>query len=161
MKEQSKKGIIKAGWLLFYIYIISLCYFLFFSEYYGRDYISENYRYNLELLKEIKRFIRYREILGLENFVVNILGNILAFAPLGFLLPLLDQKYRKFYRMAILSLLFSLLVEVVQLLLKVGIFDVDDLLLNTLGGMLGYVVCRLYMRLFVRLKRKQKTNRRK
>lgn len=129
----------KAGWLLFYLYIILLSYFLFFSERYGRDLISESYRYNLELFAEIKRFIKYREILGLESFVVNILGNILAFAPFGFLLPLLNKKFRRFFYVIFLSLLFSLAVEAIQLYLKVGIFDVDDLFMNTLGGTIGYI----------------------
>jgi glycopeptide antibiotics resistance protein len=139
LKEYNKKRWTKAGWLLFYLYIILLSYFLFFSEHYGRDYILDEYRYNLEFLKEIKRFIRYRELLGFESFVVNILGNILAFAPFGFLLPLLNKKNRRFLLIAFLSLLFSLSVEVAQMLLKVGIFDVDDILLNSIGGILGYL----------------------
>lgn len=144
MKVQRKSMLTKAGWLLFYLYIVLLSYFLFFSEHYGRENILSEYRYNLELFKEIKRFITYREQLGLESFVVNILGNVLAFAPFGFMLPLLNQRYRKFIAISFLSLLFSLAVEVVQLRLKVGIFDVDDIFMNTIGGILGYlsfVVC--------------------
>lgn len=139
MKEKTKTRLIKAGWVLFYLYIILLSYFLFFSERYGRENLLQEYRYNLQFLKEIKRFIRYREQLGFESFVVNILGNVLAFAPFGFMLPLLNPRYRKFFSIAISSLFFSLTVEVVQLLLKVGIFDVDDLLLNTIGGLVGYI----------------------
>lgn len=138
--SNSYRGIwTKAGWLLFYLYIISLSYFLFFSERYGRDLISETYRYNLELFAEIKRYIKYWEIIGLESFIVNILGNVLAFAPFGFLLPLLNKKYRRFFYVTFLSLIFSLAVEAIQLYLKVGIFDVDDLFMNTLGGVFGYL----------------------
>lgn len=139
MKKQNYSYYTKAGWLLFYLYIILLSYFLFFSEHYGRDCISEDYRYNLEFMKEIIRFIQYRDKVGLESFVVNILGNILAFTPFGFLLPMLSAKYRQFFFVAFLSLLFSLLVETIQMLFRVGIFDVDDLFLNTIGGILGYV----------------------
>lgn len=151
MKEQKKKRLIKAGWLLFYFYIILLSYFLFFSERYGID----QYRYNLKFLKEIKRFIRYREQLGLKSFVVNIMGNVIAFAPFGFLLPLLNIKFRKIFYITFLSLLFSLSVEAVQLIFKVGIFDVDDLLLNTIGGITGYLafaICNRIARV-VRLKK--------
>ena len=140
MKETTQKKLKSAGWLVFYLYIILLFYFLFFSERYGRDCIGEDYRYNLEFLKEIKRFITNRKQIGFEGFVVNILGNVLAFAPFGFLLPLLDKKYRGFFHTTLLSLFFSLSVEIIQMLLKVGIFDVDDLLLNTLGGILGYLI---------------------
>ena len=41
-------------------------------------------KYNLQLFKEIKRFIKYREYIGFEGFVVNIVGNVLAFSPYGF-----------------------------------------------------------------------------
>jgi glycopeptide antibiotics resistance protein len=55
------------------------------------------------------------------------------------MLPQLNKKYRSFFLIALFSLLFSLTVEVVQMGLKVGIFDVDDIFLNTMGGILGYV----------------------
>lgn len=139
MKDITRKRIVRFGWILFYLYIILLCYFLFLSDHYGRGIISEEYRYNLEPLKEIKRFIKYRERLGFENFVVNILGNILAFAPFGFLLPMLKKSYRRFIVIAFLSILFSLTVELLQMYTKVGVFDVDDILMNSIGGILGYI----------------------
>ncbi|NLK27460.1 MAG: VanZ family protein [Clostridiales bacterium] len=143
LSEQTKSRLTKAGWLLFYFYLILLSYFLFFSEHYGRGSISEEYRYNLELFKEIKRFIKYREILGIENFIVNILGNVLAFTPFGFFLPCLKKKYRRFILVAFLSILFSLMIESLQLYSKVGIFDVDDILMNSIGGMLGYMAFKV------------------
>lgn len=153
MKEQNKKRIAKAAWLLFYIYIISLCYFLFFSERYGRETVMKDYHYNLEFFKEIKRFITYRRQLGFETFLVNILGNVLAFTPFGFLLPLIDRKYRNFIYSTMLCFLFSLCVELLQLFLKVGIFDVDDIMMNTIGGIVGYIaylIFNLIRRMFTR-----------
>jgi len=150
LKVRNHRGWTRAGWLLFYLYIILLSYFLFFSEHYGRDCISPGYRYNLVLFKEIRRFIEYRQQLGLESFVVNIAGNILAFAPFGFLLPMLNKRYRGFFTITFLSLLFSLAVELVQMYFKVGIFDVDDIFLNTAGGMLGYIFCRIFGALVLR-----------
>ncbi len=140
MKEQNKRRLARAGWLLFYLYIILLSYFLFFSEHYGRENIMKDYHYNLEFFKEIRRFITYRRQLGFEAFLVNILGNVLAFTPFGFLLPLIDKKYRKFIYTTFLCLLFSLCVELLQLYLKVGIFDVDDIMMNTAGGIIGYII---------------------
>lgn len=138
LKDINKKRIIMIGWIVFYIYILLLSYFLFFSERYGRDIITQ--QYNLHLFKEIKRFIKYREQIGSEGFIVNICGNVIAFMPYGFLLSLLNRAYRKFYLIVILSILFSLIIETAQLLLKVGVFDIDDILMNSLGGVLGYVV---------------------
>lgn len=148
MKSKVKRHIIIVGWIMFYIYILLLSYFLFFSERYGRDIVTE--QYNLQLFKEIKRFIKYREYIGFESFVVNIFGNIFAFAPYGFLLPLLNNRYRKFYIVTILSIIFSLVVETSQLLLKVGVFDVDDILMNSIGGILGYLGFRLMYSVYKR-----------
>lgn len=139
MSRRNRILLTKAGWLLFYLYIVMLCYFLFFSEHYGRNDIMPEYKSNLILFREIRRFIIYRHQIGLERFLVNILGNIFAFAPFGFLLPLLNKRYRKFYLITLLTLLFSLSVETIQLIFRVGIFDVDDLLLNTTGGIAGYI----------------------
>ncbi|NLZ82492.1 MAG: VanZ family protein, partial [Clostridiales bacterium] len=95
-KDMEKRLLTRFGWILFYLYIILLFYFLFLSERYGRDNPSAELRYNLVFFQEIKRFIQYRHLLGFENFVVNILGNIIAFAPFGFLLPILKESYRYF-----------------------------------------------------------------
>lgn len=135
-----KRLLTRFGWILFYLYIILLFYFLFLSERYGRDHPSDELRYNLVLFMEIKRFIQYRHVLGFENFVVNILGNVIAFAPFGFLLPILKENYRNFFVITFISMFFSLSIELIQLTTRVGIFDVDDILLNTVGGVLGYII---------------------
>lgn len=53
------------GKILFILYIIFLVYFLFLSDWYGREGVMDEYHYNLVLLKEIKRFIKYRHQLGI------------------------------------------------------------------------------------------------
>lgn len=156
MSGLNKKRLTKAGWLLFYLYIILLSYFLFFSERYGREIVMKNYHYNLQLFKEIRRFIKYRQQLGFEYFIVNIYGNILAFAPFGFLLPLLNPRFRRFFYTTFLCITFSLGVETVQLLLKVGIFDVDDIMMNTIGGILGYMIFLLLNAMYRMFHQKKK-----
>lgn len=151
IKHQTLK---KTGWIVFYLYIILLSYFLFFSDYYGRAIASE-LRYNLEPFKEIKRFIQYRHQLGVESFVVNILGNVLAFAPFGFFLPLLNRHYRCGLIVTILTGVFSLMIEFLQLNFKVGVFDVDDMILNTLGGLIGYICYRIFVIIYRRMRRKE------
>ncbi len=139
--------------ILFFLYIILLSYFLFFSEGYGRA-ASEEYRYNLVLFQEIRRFIIYREELGFGSFAVNLFGNVLAFAPFGFCLPLISPRYNGFFRIFFLSAGFSLSVELVQLVYRVGIFDVDDIFLNTIGGLLGYAGYRVIRSVFYYGRRK-------
>ncbi len=155
MSRRSNKKIFNyIGWILLYLYILLLSYFLFISDRYGKDPVSG--QYNLHLFKEIMRFIVYRERIGVKSFAVNIFGNIAAFMPYGFLLPLLNRVYRKFYIILILSVLFSLAVETAQFLLKVGVFDVDDIILNSLGGILGYLVFRACFSIYERMKKRRK-----
>lgn len=112
------------------------------------------YRYNLQLFKEINRFVKYREMIGLESFVVNILGNVFAFSPFGFFLPIISEKSRNFFQVLILSFELSLTIELVQLAYKVGIFDVDDLFMNTLGGVIGYLCFAIAYKLYGRRKKR-------
>lgn len=138
LKQHHKIWVQRISKIIFLCYIIVMVYFLFFSEHYGRS-LDREYRYNLVLFKEIKRFIRYRRELGLESFLVNIFGNIFAFTPFGFVLPIISPNNRKFLNIFLLSLEMTLTIELFQLLLKVGTFDVDDIFLNTLGAVLGYI----------------------
>ena len=124
--------------ILFLVYILVLSYFLFFSERYGRNVGSEQYKYNLIPFKEIKRFIEYRHIIGWERFTVNIFGNVFAFAPFGFLLPIVSRDNRDFFSALLYSFEFSLFIELIQLSFQVGAFDIDDIILNTLGGVFGF-----------------------
>lgn len=146
MKAKTKRrwGRILAR-IVFVLYLVVLAYFLFFSERYGRG-DARMYRYNLTPFKEIKRFIQYREQLGWEYFVVNIYGNILAFLPFGFFLPIISVANRRFMNVALYSFEFSLGIELVQLSFQVGIFDVDDLIMNTIGGILGFILYWLFRR---------------
>ena len=75
--------------------------------------------------------------------MLNVVGNIVVFIPLGVFLPKLFAKCRKLLWVGLLSLEVSIIVEVTQLIAKVGCCDVDDLLLNTLGGILGYLVYKV------------------
>ena len=71
--------------------------------------------------------------------VVNIVGNVLLYLPFGFLLPLVWQKAQQFRPTLLVMFLTSITFEIIQLGLAIGNFDVDDTLLNTAGGSLGYL----------------------
>ena len=138
MKNEMKKRIRIAGLILFILYLLGLTYFLFFFFFYGRVMENRHYAYNLVPLLEIKRFWNHRELLGSFAVFVNLAGNVLAFVPFGFFLPILNRNTRGLLRMGLFTFEFSLMIETIQLVSKVGTFDVDDLILNTLGGILGY-----------------------
>ena len=129
----------KQGFVLLILYLVLLTYYLFFAEAMGRTpEIREGYSYNLVLFKEIRRFIVYREILGFHAVMLNIVGNVVAFMPFGFILPEVWDQLNRWYTIMFLGFLFSLCIEFAQLIGHVGSFDVDDLLLNTIGALLGY-----------------------
>ena len=140
----------KVGWVLFIIYLALLVYFMFFADSFGRDPQLRSYAYNLELFKEIKRFYHYRKQLGMEAVLLNIVGNVVAFMPCGFFLPIVSRRGRKWYNAILLCFGLSLCIEVTQLVFKVGSFDVDDLLLNTLGGTLGYIMYHMIQQIRIR-----------
>lgn len=144
MKKRAKREnfALWGGRVLFVIYLAGLCYFLFFAENYGREFGQGNYRYNLVPFREIERFWKYREVLGIYSFY-NLAGNILGFVPAGFFIPILWKKRRGFLFTVCITFEMSLLVETLQLIFRVGSFDVDDLILNTLGGVLGYFLLKI------------------
>ena len=117
-----------------------LLYFLFFSDHYGRNLdTGRELRYNLKPFAEILRFWTYREMLGTRSVGVNIFGNVAAFVPFGFILPIVVSWMRSGGAIILSGFLTSLTVELLQLVTRVGSFDVDDLILNTLGTALGFI----------------------
>lgn len=137
--QKHKKVYRMAAWLLFGLYLISMVYFLFFAESMGRTSMGLEYHYNLKPLKEIHRYIAYYDVIGPYTVFLNLAGNILAFVPFGLFFPLLSRRNRSFFKVALISFEVSLLVELIQLVTRVGSCDVDDIILNTLGGMLGHL----------------------
>jgi len=79
--------------------------------------------------------------------IQQLLGNVVMFVPLGFLLPLLSTRYRRFAMTAAVGLLVSVGIELVQFALLLTLnarrsVDVDDVILNVTGACLGYLVWR-------------------
>ena len=64
----------------------------------------------------------------------------MIFMPFGFLLPIMSRKLRGFFRVTFLGFELSLAVEIVQLVSKTGSCDVDDMILNTIGVMSGFLI---------------------
>ena len=142
--KKSKAGV-AAEWVAFIFYIGLLVYFTIFAESMGRTVpiVSSGYRYNLVPLKEIKRFLCNTDTLGWKPVILNVVGNVVAFIPFGYFLPRLFKYRIKFIRAALITFDLSLAIEIIQLLTRVGSLDVDDLFLNTIGGVIGYILCAI------------------
>lgn len=150
VNKRKSTGIRAFAIVLFFLYFVVLFYFLFFSEEMGRTYSEREYHYNLIPFHEIKRFIHYYEVLGMEAVILNLVGNVVAFMPFGFFLPVFATRCRTIWNTLLYSFELSVLVELIQLITKVGSFDVDDIILNTLGGILGYIVYKIVRRWWYR-----------
>lgn len=136
-----KKRVRKAGLVVFLIYIAALCYFLFFADWYDHAPGSHwEYHYNLKPFLEIRRFLIAGEALGSRAVLLNLAGNVVGFLPFGFFLPVISRRFRSFPRVVLLGCLMSGAVELIQLVTKTGVCDIDDVILNTAGTALGYLL---------------------
>lgn len=142
-----------SGTCLFLVYVIFLIYYLFFAEWFGRGMDGSMYDYNIRPFQEIMRYLTYWEILGIRAVFLNLAGNIIGFVPFGALLPIFARSTRKAWKVTLLSFEISALVEVSQLIFRVGCFDVDDMILNTLGGLLGYLLFRVLGRCYFKVEK--------
>lgn len=84
--------------------------------------------------------------MGFWIAVENIGGNFFGFVPLGIFFPLLFSKCRKVFITILATFLLSLFFETFQLITIVGHFDIDDLILNTLGGAAGFLTFKLLLK---------------
>lgn len=95
------------------------------------------WNYNLIPLRSITPYLQNIS----EGYAkTNILGNILAFGPLGFLIPIIFKKCRKFVKTISICFISIIGIESFQFIAMLGYFDIDDILLNTLGCLIGYCV---------------------
>jgi glycopeptide antibiotics resistance protein len=82
------------------------------------------------------------QLLGRGNHLVdmvNLIGNIVLFMPIGLLAPLVFRSI-SWQRALTLGVVIGLTFEVMEIAFRVGIFDVDDVILNAFGVLLGYSV---------------------
>ena len=137
-------------WTAFVIYGFALLNILFLSRIgrypYGSFWEYVKYSVNLIPFQTVLGYVRdYMEqghwVLTLA--IRNIAGNFILFFPMGMLLPCLFPKTKNFRRTVLISFCTILCVELIQLCLRCGIFDVDDLILNISGWLLGFAVLKI------------------
>ncbi len=151
MKQTKIRYLKGISGFLFLVYVLAVIYFMFLADSFNRVEGMGAYRYNLQLFQEIKRFPSMWNVHGPWWALVNLMGNVVVFMPFGFFLPMLRSGLRNGLGITILTFLFSLCVETMQLVFKIGVFDVDDLLLNTIGGMIGYIIFYIIHRVYIHI----------
>ncbi len=120
--------------LIFIIYILCLFQVVTFQD---NGYGAGN---NLIPFQEI-----FRHPFGSRLFFKNVLGNILLFLPYGFFISHY-LKEKKMFPILILTLIVSIAVESTQLMIG-RVFDIDDIMLNVVGGVLGHYCYRLVVKI--------------
>ncbi len=77
--------------------------------------------------------------------IIYLVGNLVGFAPLGFFLPALFSRQRKLPAFLITILLAVSVLELVQVMMMRGSFDIDDVILNTAGACLGFWITHRFV----------------
>lgn len=117
--------------LLFVLYMLALYYLLLSTE------NATAYGTNLIPFKEMTRYS-----MGSKGFFYNVIGNIALFIPFGYFVSNYI-KANKTHQIVLISIISSLTAELIQF--KIGrAFDVDDIILNTVGAIIGFL-CYLFI----------------
>jgi glycopeptide antibiotics resistance protein len=84
--------------------------------------------------------------MGVINMMKQVILNIIIMVPLGFLLPVVFRYFRSFVKIILFTIFISAFVEVVQYLVGRSA-DIDDVIMNTIGGIIGYMIFFVFRRL--------------
>ena len=107
--------------------------FLLFGLVTSTDF--ESYSNNFIPFKEITRYS-----INSSLFYKNVIGNVLLFVPFGYFINNILQN-KRFYISIIITFITSLSIEFIQMNIDRS-FDIDDIILNMIGGILGYLIYR-------------------
>lgn len=144
-----KKSHLAVAWLIFSVYALLMLYLLFWqrSGHRGATSYFQAIRanYNLVPFKTVRLFaaVVARGAQDGRSYlyrfsVVNLLGNVAMFVPLGLLLPVLLPGLRLFWRFLLWVAAAIIAIELIQLFTLLGICDIDDLILNLVGATVGF-----------------------
>ena len=79
-----------------------------------------------------------------NHCLINLLGNVVLFIPAGWMIPGIWRGHRNFFQFIATCLASILIIELAQLLTGLGSFDIDDVILNMSGLLLGYLLYQLF-----------------
>lgn len=135
-KKDSSSNVL---WRLAFLAYFGIMLWLLFGQRMGAAAWSENL--NLEPLKTIRLYmelIRGNNGYLVRHAFINLAGNVIMFIPVGYLLPRIWKKLRGFFKVLLITIGAIALIEILQYFTGLGSCDVDDLILNVPGAMIGY-----------------------
>lgn len=142
--------------ILFIPYMLLFIKFSFFSFFSHLSLFSHLGKYNsinLIPLKSISHYLFNYPSFNFSTWFSNLFGMVIAFIPFGFLIPIMYNRIKRIRDVIIASILLSMLTEVLQHITKRGVADIDDIILSTIGSILGYILLKLIMKFMLRLKK--------
>lgn len=122
------------------LYILCLISILFLV---GRPPIRISTSWYIPEPTPFKTIISQLKYGSINEIIRNIIGNLCLFIPLSFLLILKDNKYKKILRQTVIILPSILMTETLQMITNVGVFDIDDIILNYLGVLLFVIIMNI------------------
>ena len=132
-----KKSLIYRGLcILFLMYSCLMLWEVFIGPYRSHSNVR---RYNLYPFKTIAEFILNADHYSSETIFINLTANIITFVPLGFFTSLFFKKLKKLTPMLLTSIIIITIIELGQFILRVGVLDIDDIILNTIGCIIGFI----------------------
>lgn len=139
-EDQKYKLIRSTSTITLIAYLAFLTWRMFFYAYANYHRVQNSkLEYNLMPFKTILNLIGNYDKYDFTFWIYNLLGNIVVFIPLGVLLTLVIKRGSIKNTLGT-SFLIILLAESMQLVTRVGVFDVDDIILNLLGCLVGYAL---------------------
>ncbi len=86
----------------------------------------------------------YSSTINTNIVVTNLLGNLLLFVPMGMALPVLfNEKFNKLWKTIIFVIALVIIIEITQFITLTGSADIDDLILNIIGAIIGYGIVKI------------------
>ncbi|MGF7045546.1 glycopeptide antibiotics resistance protein [Paenibacillus sp. DS2015] len=101
--------------------------------------------YNLIPLETIILYVRHHNEISTSTWLINLFGNVGVFVPFGLFIPVLRKCLRSYIRLAMLFVPCIIVLELSQMILRVGSLDVDDVILNLLGVWIGYFIINRFL----------------
>lgn len=148
MGKAKKRAVPKVAFGIAALLYATVMLWLLFGQRWGTQIYQQQMAdsVNLQPLRTIRMYIGLLESSSpylVRHAVVNLAGNVVMFIPLGFFLPCIFHRLRAFWKTAILAILLILCIEAVQYVTLLGTCDVDDLILNVVGIVTGYLFWKL------------------
>ena len=127
----------KLLWAVFVLYILILLRITVFRSDFGTHPLFRDGQILWVPFVSLIRILKN----SLSYFIYLFVGNLIWFVPFSFLFPVLVKRGKQ---VILYGLLLSLLIEICQFIFGTGVTEVEDLILNTAGTAIGYVVYILF-----------------